>query len=71
VGCILIAGGQGSRLRFNGPKGMYPISPIKNKSLFQLFAEKTLAAGLQVGKMLRLAIMTSPYNHEETMRYFQ
>src|SRR5947209_2330417 len=36
VGCLVLAGGQGSRLRFEGPKGLYPISPIKHKSLFQL-----------------------------------
>lgn len=70
VACLIVAGGQGSRLQMEGPKGKYPITPIKNKTLFQLFAEKTLAAGKQAGKMLRLAIMTSPQNHEETVRFF-
>lgn len=71
VGCLVVAGGQGTRLRANGPKGAYPLSPIKNKSLFQMLAEKTIAAGKQAGKMLRLAIMTSPQNHEETIRFFR
>lgn len=71
VGCIIVAGGQGTRLRFNGPKGMYPISLIKNKTLFQILSEKTLAAGKQAGKMLQLAIMTSPQNHEETVKFFE
>lgn len=71
VGCLIVAGGQGTRLGFNGPKGMIPISLVKHKSLFQLFAEKTLAAGKQAGRVLPLAIMTSPLNHLETVEYFQ
>ena len=71
VGVLIIAGGQGSRLRFDGPKGMFPVSVIKQKSLFQLFAEKTIAAGAQAGLLLPLAIMTSPVNHQETVDFFR
>lgn len=71
LGCLIVAGGQGSRLRFNGPKGMFPVTPVKQKSLLQLFAEKTLAAGKQAGRSLPLAIMTSPGNHEETVAFFE
>lgn len=71
AGCLLIAGGQGTRLRFEGPKGLYPITPVKKKSLFQLFAEKIIAAGKQAQRPLKLAIMTSPLNHDETLRFFQ
>lgn len=71
LGCLIVAGGQGTRLGFNGPKGVIPISLVKHKSLFQLFAEKTLAAGKQAGRLLTLAIMTSPLNHEETVEFFQ
>lgn len=71
VGCLLIAGGQGTRLRFEGPKGMFPVSVVKAKSLFQLFAEKTVAAGRQVGQLLPLAIMTSTLNHQSTLQFFQ
>jgi UDP-N-acetylglucosamine/UDP-N-acetylgalactosamine diphosphorylase len=70
VGCLIVAGGQGSRLRFEGPKGMFPTSIIKQKSLFQIFAEKVLAAGKQAKRLLFLAIMTSPANHEETVKFF-
>lgn len=68
--CLLVAGGQGTRLGFNGPKGMFPISIVKHKSLFQLFAEKTLAASHQAGCRLPLAVMTSPLNHAETLSFF-
>lgn len=71
MGCLIVAGGQGSRLRFDGPKGMFPISVVEHKSLFQLFAEKTLAAGKQAGRELLIAIMTSPQNHAETMAFFE
>ncbi len=70
VGCLLIAGGQGTRLRFDGPKGMFPVTRIKHKSLFQLFAEKTLAASKQANFPLQLAIMTSPKNDETTRSFF-
>lgn len=63
VGCMIVAGGQGTRLGFEGPKGMFPIN---NKSLFQIFAEKTVAAG----RDLPLAIMTSPLNDEITKEFF-
>lgn len=68
--CLVLAGGQGSRLRFEGPKGCYPISNVKKKTLFQLLAEKVKAASKQANRPLQLAIMTSPLNHVETEFYF-
>ncbi|MBA3957298.1 MAG: UTP--glucose-1-phosphate uridylyltransferase [Parachlamydiaceae bacterium] len=70
VGCLLIAGGQGTRLRFKGPKGMFPITPVTLKSLFQFFVEKVKAASDIFGQPLQLAIMTSPLNDDETRRFF-
>lgn len=71
VGCLLLAGGQGTRLQHSGPKGTYPISPFKHKSLFQLCAEKVRAASAWAHRPLQLAIMTSPDNDEETRDFFQ
>jgi UDP-N-acetylglucosamine/UDP-N-acetylgalactosamine diphosphorylase len=71
VGCLLIAGGQGSRLNYTKPKGLYPVSLVQKKSLFQLFAERVKAAGDLVGRPLFVAIMTSPGNEEETISYFK
>ncbi len=64
------AGGQGTRLGWDGPKGCFPISPIRQASLFQIFAEKILAARRRYGVGLRWCIMTSPLNHGQTLEFF-
>ena len=71
VGCLILAGGQGTRLGHEGPKGTLPITAIKNKSLFQLFAERTLCAGKRANRSLPLAIMTSPLNDRETRAFVE
>lgn len=71
VGCLIVAGGQGTRLQCTGPKGIFPVTLIKQKSLFQFFAERVLAASKQANRPLHLAIMTSPANHKETLEYFK
>ena len=71
VGCLILAGGQGTRLGFDGPKGCFPVTPIKGKSLFQLFCERTKAASDWSGHPLPLCIMTSALNHAQTIEFFQ
>lgn len=71
VGCLLVAGGEGTRLGFSGPKGCYPITPLKQKTLFQLFAEKVVAASVWARRDLSVAIMTSQENDKATRRFFQ
>jgi UDP-N-acetylglucosamine/UDP-N-acetylgalactosamine diphosphorylase len=66
-----VAGGQGSRLGFDGPKGCFPISPIRNATLFQILAEKILAARRRYDRPMYWYIMTSPLNLEETRQFFQ
>ena len=70
VGVILVAGGSGTRLGFEGPKGTYPIGSVSAASLFQIHAEKIVALGRRHGAPLPLYVMTSPENHEETVRFF-
>lgn len=70
VAAFVVAGGQGTRLGFDGPKGDYRISPIKNKSLFQIFAESIKAAGQKYGFEPHWYIMTSPLNDEATRQIF-
>ncbi|MBE6373732.1 MAG: UDPGP type 1 family protein, partial [Lentisphaerae bacterium] len=40
IALLVVAGGQGTRLGFDGPKGTYPICPVTGKTLFQYFAEE-------------------------------
>ena len=70
VAIFLVAGGQGARLGFDGPKGMFPVSPLKNKTLFQLFAEKIMAMNRKYSTTLPWFIMTSEENDEVTRKYF-
>ena len=71
VAALTVAGGQGTRLGFAGPKGAFPISPIKDKTLFQLFAESILAAGRRSGRPVPWYIMTSPSNDAATRDFFE
>ena len=71
VAVLIVAGGQGSRLGFEGPKGIYMISPIQQKSLFQLFAEQIKALSKRYSTRIPLLIMTSEENHDETVRFFE
>jgi len=66
VAAFTVAGGQGTRLGYDGPKGTYPVTPLKGKSLFQVFAEKILAAGRRYGRPIPWFIMTSHQNHAAT-----
>lgn len=70
VAAFTVAGGQGTRLGYDGPKGTFAVTPLKAKPLFQVFAEKILAAGKRYGKPLHWLIMTSHANHEATEAFF-
>ena len=70
VGVILVAGGSGTRLGFEGPKGTFPIGPVSSASLFQIHAEKIVALGKRFGRAIPLYIMTSPENHAATTAFF-
>jgi UDP-N-acetylglucosamine/UDP-N-acetylgalactosamine diphosphorylase len=71
VAVLIVAGGQGSRLGFEGPKGTFPTTLIKKKSLFQLFAESIKAITKKYNTSVPLLIMTSEENHEDTIDFFK
>ncbi len=71
VAAFLVAGGQGSRLGFDGPKGIFPVTPVKQKTLFQLFAEKLRYLNNKYNTRLPWYIMTSETNHDATVQFFQ
>ncbi len=70
VALYLVAGGQGSRLGFEGPKGCFPVSPLKSKTLFQLFAEQVLALQQRYGLRVPWYILTSQENNRATIDFF-
>lgn len=69
VGAIIIAGGQGTRLGFDGPKGMFPL--LGKRTLFELLSKKILAASKEANRPLPVAIMTSPSNDRQTREFFE
>ena len=71
VAVITVAGGQGTRLGFEHPKGLFPIGPVTDRTLFQIFAEQILARRRRHRADLPWCIMTSDATHEETVAFFQ
>ncbi|HOJ63783.1 MAG TPA: UTP--glucose-1-phosphate uridylyltransferase [Spirochaetota bacterium] len=70
VAFLTVAGGQGSRLGFDAPKGCFPVSPIKKKSLFQIFAEKIKFYSCYYNYHFKWFIMTSEDNNKDTVDFF-
>ncbi|MDA9264738.1 UTP--glucose-1-phosphate uridylyltransferase [Planctomycetota bacterium] len=68
---MLLAGGVGTRLGHPGPKGSYPLLPVSQGTLFQLFAESLWKLQKEMGTTIPWWIMTSPSNHQETVQYFR
>ena len=71
VCALTVAGGQGSRLGFDGPKGAYPVTPLKGKTLFQYFAESLARARRKFGGPISWYIMTSSSNDAATRSFFE
>ncbi len=71
VAAFVVAGGQGTRLGYDGPKGAFPVGPISEKPLFAIFAEGILAARRASGASIPWYIMTSRTNHQATVDFFE
>jgi UDP-N-acetylglucosamine/UDP-N-acetylgalactosamine diphosphorylase len=71
IAAFVVAGGQGTRLGWEGPKGTFPATPVKNKPLFQCFAEYLLALGNRYGKAIPFYVMTSPQNDQPTREFWE
>lgn len=70
VAFYTVAGGQGTRLGYDGPKGGYPVGPFSGKTLFRWHAEKVLAASRRYGRAVPWIVMVSETNEAETKRLF-
>jgi UDP-N-acetylglucosamine/UDP-N-acetylgalactosamine diphosphorylase len=71
VAVLIVAGGEGTRLGFDGPKGVFPIGPHSRKSIYQLQAEKVASVSRRVGRDVPLLVMTSPATDGETRAFFR
>lgn len=71
VGVILVAGGQGTRLGFPHPKGMFPVGPVSGNTLFQILIEQVIARSKRSGKPIPYYVMTSDATHDETVAFFE
>jgi UDP-N-acetylglucosamine/UDP-N-acetylgalactosamine diphosphorylase len=70
VAVLVVAGGQGTRLGFDGPKGLFPFGPHSRKSIYQLQAEKVASVSQRVGRDVPLLVMTSPMTDGQTREFF-
>lgn len=71
VAAFCVAGGQGTRLGFDGPKGTYPVTPVTQKTLFQVFAEKIARSSERFGAPIHWFILTSEINNFATVEAFK
>lgn len=71
AGAILVAGGQASRLRCDGPKGIYRIGPVSQATLFELLLGRVREIGRRAGRPIPLAIMTSSSTDQATRAYLR
>lgn len=69
LGILLVAGGQGSRLGFEHPKGMYPIGPVSGATLLEIHLRKAVGLAKKYGKSVPVYLMTSPVTHAETIAF--
>ena len=71
VGVVLVAGGQGTRLGFDHPKGMFRVGPISDCPLFRILIEQLIARSRKAGVRIPYFIMTSEATHTETVEFFK
>ncbi len=71
VGAVLLAGGMGTRLGSDAPKGVYNIGLTKDVFIFQRLLENLLDVVHQADAWIPLYIMTSDKNHEATTAFFK
>lgn len=69
IGAILVAGGQGTRLGCQGPKGLSRVGPVSRANLFELLLGKLIAVRRRYGRDVPLAIMTSSATDTDTRTF--
>ena len=71
VGAVLLAGGQGTRLGADGPKGSYNVGVTRDLFIFECLINNLLDVANEAGAYVPLYIMTSTVNNDQTVSFFQ
>lgn len=71
VGAVLLAGGQGTRLGLDKPKGMLNVGIHKELYLFEQLIDNLMQVVRKTGAWIPLFIMTSEKNNEDTTAFFK
>lgn len=71
VGAVLLAGGMGTRLGSDNPKGMFDIGQTKSVYIFQRLIENLMDVVKLADTWVHLFVMTSDKNHEMTVKFFK
>ena len=71
VGAVLLAGGMGTRLGSDSPKGVYNIGVTKDLYIFECLIRNLMRVTDMAGNPIYLFVMTSDKNHEETVSFFE
>ncbi|MBR5248342.1 MAG: UDPGP type 1 family protein [Lachnospiraceae bacterium] len=69
VGAVLLAGGMGTRLGSDDPKGMYNVGLTRNLYIFECLINNLMDVVKQAGAWIHLFVMTSDKNHEATVTF--
>lgn len=68
---VTMAGGQGSRLGHNGPKGTFDFGLETHKSIFEVLCDRLKEAYKKYNVYIPWYIMTSRQNNEDTINFFE
>ena len=71
VAAVLLAGGQGTRLGFDKPKGMYNIGVTRELYIFECLINNLLEVVHQADAWIHLFVMTSDKNNDATIAFLQ
>ena len=70
VGAVLLAGGMGTRLGSDSPKGMFNIGLTRELYIFECLINNLMDVTRRAGNFIHLFVMTSDRNHDDTVDFF-
>ena len=68
---VTMAGGQGTRLGHDGPKGTFDLGLDSHKKIFEILCDTLKDAQKKYGEYVSWYIMTSDENNDQTVKFFE